>query len=164
MSSIVDGTVSTIPGGSKEGCRLLGVRRLWPANDRQAMARPFSLALVLAALLPIAASAQERCTRETLVVQGAPVTIGYCVSGLPRMGGNEEIVVPVRASYAAASGAFGEAGELRFVAGEKISRVLEDLDLTRLGLTGTLHLTLSYSGGLVRIEGALLTPGAITVK
>ena len=28
----------------------------------------------------------------------------------------------------------------------------------------TLHLTLLYTGGVVRIEGALLTPGAITIK
>jgi hypothetical protein len=27
-----------------------------------------------------------------------------------------------------------------------------------------LHLTLAYSSGQVRLEGALLTPGAITIK
>jgi hypothetical protein len=42
--------------------------------------------------------------------------------------------------------------------------VLESLDLSKLGLSGTLHLTLAYVQGLVHVEGALLTPGAITIK
>jgi hypothetical protein len=37
--------------------------------------------------------------------------------------------------------------------------------LDEAGLTGqTLHLTLVYTSGLVRVDGALLTPGAITIK
>ena len=74
------------------------------------------------------------------------------------------MLVPIVASYGAPGGSFSRARDLHFVAGEGVSRVIENLDLAKLGLSGTLHLTLAYSSGLVRIEGALLTPGAITIK
>ena len=74
------------------------------------------------------------------------------------------MVVPVAATYSAPGGSLQRALELHFLEGEGTSRVLESLDLGKLGLAGTLHLTLAYSRGQVRLEGALLTPGAITIK
>jgi hypothetical protein len=122
-------------------------------------------ALVVAAALPVAAGAQQHCSQETLTVRGTPVTIGYCITSALRTGAGEEIRVPVQASYSAPGGSFGRPEELRFIAGEGASRVVENLSLTPLGLPGQmLHLTLLYSGGTVRIEGALLTPGALTIK
>lgn len=97
-------------------------------------------------------------------MEGAQVTIGYCISGALRSNGAEEEIVPVTASYSAPGGTLRRAIELHFIAEQGTSRVLESLDLTRLGLTGTLHLTLAYSHGAVQLEGALLTPGAITIK
>jgi hypothetical protein len=98
-------------------------------------------------------------------VQGAPVTVGYCINGLPQTGGGtDEVVVPVTATYAAPGGTIRRLRQLHFVSGEGTSRVLESLDLTQLGLSGILHLTLAYSHGVVQVEGALLTPGAITIK
>jgi len=120
------------------------------------------LALAGAALAPAAAA--NGCTQETLNVRGTPVTIGYCVSGPARANGADEVIVPVQASYAAPGGSISRADEMHFVAGEGVSRIIRNLDLTKLGMQGTLHLTLAYSGGLVRVEGALLTPGAITIK
>jgi hypothetical protein len=81
-----------------------------------------------------------------------------------RSTGAQEIVVPVAATFSAPAASFSRTIELHFLAGEGTSRVLENLDLSKLGLTGTLHLTLAYTGGLVRVDGALLTPGAITIK
>ena len=122
-------------------------------------------ALVVAATIPVSAGAQQRCSQETLSVRGTPVTIGYCLTAAIRSGAGEEIRVPVQASYSAPGGSFGRAEELRFISGEGASRVVENLNLTALGLPGQmLHLTLLYSGGIVRIEGALLTPGALTIK
>jgi hypothetical protein len=121
--------------------------------------------LAAAATLPATAGAQQRCSQETLSVRGTPVTIGYCIAAAPKTGAGEEILIPVQASYAAPGGSFGRAEELRFISGEGSSRVVENLRLGPLGLgPQTLHLTLVYSAGVVRIEGALLTPGAITVK
>ena len=120
-------------------------------------------AFVLLAASAIPVSAATSCTQQTLSVEGSPVSIGYCANGSPRTSGSE-LIVPVTASYSAPGGAVRRAIELHFVAGEGISRVIESLDLGPLGLAGTLHLTLAYSRGLVQLEGALLTPGAITIK
>ena len=70
----------------------------------------------------------------------------------------------VSESYSTSRGAFTQQSTLQFISGESASRVIEDIALARLGLEGTLHLTLVYHGGLVRVESALLTPGAITSK
>ncbi len=97
-------------------------------------------------------------------MRGAPVAIGYCVRGTPTLTASQELAVPVTATYSAPGGSFSRAVELHFVAGERVSRVLENLNLRPLGIEGTLHLTLAYAGGVVRIEGAMLTPGAVTIK
>jgi hypothetical protein len=122
-----------------------------------------ALAVALAAIAIRVTLAATPCTQETLTVEGTPLTVAYCVSGRPHPNGSEEIV-PVSATYSSAGGTLRRSAELHFLAEEGVSRVLESLDLTKLGLTGTLHMTLAYSGGLVRLEGALLTPGAITIK
>ena len=128
------------------------------------MARTLAIFVLAAAGMIRGALADPGCTQETFSVQGRPLTISYCVSAAPRTNGADEVVVPVSATYVAAGGTLRRSSELHFMAGERVSRVIESLDLTRVGLTGTLHLTLAYTRGLVRVEGALLTPGAITVK
>jgi len=125
--------------------------------------RSSALALVLAAV-PVGGAAQAHCTRETLIVRGSPVTVAYCVQGEPRSTTADELVVPVSATFGGPGGSYSRASELHFVAGERISRVLESVDLRTIGLDGTLHLTLAYTAGEVRVEGAMLTPGAITIK
>ena len=122
----------------------------------------FALAIA-AALSPIVAGAQDRCSHETLVVRGTPVAIGLCSVEAPaRTPG--QVVVSVEGTYSAPGGAFSRTGTMRFITGEGPSRVLENVPLAQLGLKGTLHLTLVYSGGLLHIESALLTPGAVTIK
>jgi hypothetical protein len=120
--------------------------------------------IVAAAGTVAPATAASPCTQEALTVEGKPVAVGYCVTGAARSNGSDELVVPVAASYSGPGGALRVSVQLHFIAGERVSRVIQNLDLTKLGLTGTLHLTLAYSSGLVRLEGALLTPGAITIK
>jgi hypothetical protein len=128
------------------------------------MTRALAIFIGLAASTVSTALSATPCTQETVTVEGAPVTIAYCITGSLRSNGAEEVIVPVTATYSAPGGTLRRAIELHFIADEAVSRVLESLDLSKLGLTGTLHLTLAYSGGLVRLEGALLTPGAITIK
>ncbi len=123
------------------------------------------LALTLAlAAIPMAASAQAgNCTKETLPVRGTPVTVSYCVASSHPAPGSE-LLVTVAATYSAPGGSFTEEPVLHFISGEGPSRVIENVDLAKLGSRGTLHLTLIYKGNQVAIESALLTPGAITIK
>ena len=48
--------------------------------------------------------------------------------------------------------------------GAAVSRAVDDVALTPLGINATLHLTLAYRGGAVAIEHALLLPGATPLK
>ncbi|MBV8116425.1 MAG: hypothetical protein JOZ01_00525 [Candidatus Eremiobacteraeota bacterium] len=122
------------------------------------------LLLALAAAIPgNVGAAPPRCTQETLPVRGTPVTVAYCITGTIRAEG-DEIVVPVIASYASPAASFNVARDLHFVGGEGSSRILQSLELNRIGMSGVLHLTLVYAAGAVRVEGALLTPGGITIK
>ncbi len=121
-------------------------------------------AAMLAAMIPAAAAQGGRCTSETLNVRRVPVTLGYCVTGAAQSGPGGTVLVPVSGQYSAPSGSFSEAMTLRFVGGERTSRVIRSLDLSRVGSSGVLHLTLAYDGSTIRIESALLTPGAITIK
>jgi hypothetical protein len=129
------------------------------------MLRSLVLAALATAALALPAGAQPPdCSRETLDVRGSPVTIQYCLTGTPHETAAGELIVPVAADYSAPTGSYRSALELHFVAEEGVSRVLQSLDLSKLGLSGTLHLTLAYVHGTVRVDGALLTPGAITIK
>jgi len=122
-------------------------------------------AMLLATAVPATAGAQDHCSQETLDVRGTPVTVAYCVIGPARAAPGGEIGIPVQASYGSPGGSFGRREELLFISGEGSSRVVENLALGPLGLAGqTLHLTLVYAAGAVRVDGALLTPGAITIK
>ena len=129
------------------------------------MIRSWSAPLALAAvLLPVQASAQPGCTQEVLNVRGTPVTIAYCINGVVHSNGTDEIIVPVYATYVSRDGSFSQQRDFHFVSGERISRIVQNLRLERLGMAGVLHLTLAYTGGAVIVEGALLSPGGITVK
>jgi hypothetical protein len=119
---------------------------------------------LLAAIAPLPSSAAGRCTSETLRVRSNPVTVSFCVTQAPRAATGSELLVPVSETYAGGGGSFSQAATLRFLSGEGTSRVIEDVALDRLGSAGTLHLTLVYAGGVVRVESAMLTPGAIVVK
>jgi hypothetical protein len=121
-------------------------------------------ALALLVAIPLSGAAQTNCTQETLAVRGAPLTVAYCVAGPAHAGAADELIVPVLASFGSPGGTFSRAIELHFVAGERVSRVMDSVDLRPAGMQGMLHLTLAYAGGLVRVEGAMLTPGAITIK
>lgn len=130
------------------------------------MERRTLLATALALSLGSGASAQTagRCTHETLRVRGTPVRAEYCVTAMPAGKPGRDLPVPVSETFSTSRASFSQQATLRFIAGEPASRVIEDVDLGRLRLQGTLHLTLVLRGGAVAVEGAMLTPGAITIK
>lgn len=137
------------------------------------MNRRIVLATALALSLPVVvfslaqragAQPESRCTRETLNVRGTPLTASYCVEGMGSAAPGRDLPVRVSQSYSTAHGSWSEDTTLSFIAGEDSSRVIQDLALDHVGLQGTLHLTLLLHGGTVRIDSAMLTPGAITIK
>ena len=127
-----------------------------------------ALAPALTVLLfaaPASVSAQNHCTSEVLKIKGTPVTVSYCVVGTLKAEPGHETTISVSETYSSPKGSFHQTSPLAFIPGDEPSRVIEDVSLSEVGLAGnTLHLTLVMRGGSVHIEGAMLTPGAITIK
>lgn len=134
-------------------------------EHRIVLAAALTLSLA-AAGPPGAAQAQPagHCTRETLNVRGTPLTAAYCVQSLGTASPGRDLPVAVSETYSTPHGSFTQDATLRFIAGEAASRVIQDLPLERLGMQGTLHLTLLLRDGSVHVDSAILTPGAITIK
>jgi hypothetical protein len=136
-------------------------------DRRIVLAGALALALPVAVLtLSKAAQAQPagRCTRETLSVRGTPLTATYCVVGTGSASPGRDLPVRVSESYSTPHGSWSTDSTLQFIAGEEASRVMKDLPLDKVGMQGTLHLTLLLRGGTIHVDSAMLTPGAITVK
>ena len=98
------------------------------------------------------------------MVRGTPLTAAYCVSDVGPAKPGRDLPVRVSETFSSPRGSFSQDVTLRFMAGEADSRVIQDVGLERLGLNGTLHLTLLLRGGAVHVDSAMLTPGAITIK
>lgn len=128
--------------------------------------RSIALAFTLALGLAGATHAQPapRCTHDTLAIQGQSVAATYCVTSGGHATAGQELRVAVTETFTSPRGKISQPATLLFIRGEANSRVIEDLSLERLGANGTLHLTLALRDGLVRIESAMLTPGAVTIK
>jgi len=120
--------------------------------------------LMLGAAATVHAQPEGRCTSDTLTIRGQAVSATYCIAVTGRAPAGQELPITVNERYRSPRGSFTQTATLAFISGEATSRVIEDLALDRLGMEGTMHLTLVLRGGLVRIESAILTPGAVTIK
>ncbi len=121
-----------------------------------------ALSAVMVLGLQSLAFAAGGCTDETLNVRGTPLSVSYCVTRTARAG--SEIIVTVAQRFSSSRGSFSQTEPLQFVAGIDRSRTISDVNLAQAGIAGTVHLTLSYNGGLIHVDSAMLTPGAITIK
>jgi|SRR5579883_378022 len=125
--------------------------------------RPAALPALLCAL-ELGAGPAARCSHEELKVHGIAVSADYCIAPAQTTREGHDLAVSVGETFSTVRGAFTRQSRLHFLAGEDASRVIEDVPLARLGLEGTLHTTLVLRRGLVRMEGAVLTPGAVPIK
>ncbi len=127
-------------------------------NARGAFA---TCALALASVAPPAFAASG-CSSDAFTVMGTPLTIEICTPA-SRPGGRGQIVATETLT------ARGKAPVVRKVAldvvsPDEASHTIDDAPLQPLGIAGTLHMTIGYKGGGVRLEHALLVPGAIALK
>jgi hypothetical protein len=106
---------------------------------------------------------QNQCSREVLHIRGTPVAVTLCIASAPALSGSV-VSMSLAATYSASGSSFTQTSSVRFITGEGPARTLDSVDLRRLGVEGTLHLTLLYDKNLVTIEHAILTPGAVAVK
>jgi hypothetical protein len=114
----------------------------------------------LAAGLSLPAGAQgDRCTGDSLTLDGIIVAARFCVPS-----GAAAPSVSVTETFRAGGKIVTKTLALAVVSDAVTSRTIDDVDLTPLGAQHSLHMTLAYRGGLVRLEHALALPGAVPVK
>jgi hypothetical protein len=117
------------------------------------------LALIASSLTAASAQPAQRCSRETFAVGGQAVAVTVCAA--PADGAR---TVPVAETFKAGSGSFTHTTSIEILPGASASRAVDDVSLSPLGLSYTLHLTLAYRDSGVAIEHALLLPGAVPLK
>jgi hypothetical protein len=120
-------------------------------------------AVLLSSMLLAAtgAAAAPACSSDAFTIDGSSLTVSLCaapdVRGQSTAHVTETLSVRGQAPYV-------RDVTLELVAGTESSRTIDDAPLQRLGLARTLHLTIAYRNGSVRLEHALLVPGAIALK
>jgi hypothetical protein len=120
----------------------------------------FAAALGLAAGLGLPVAAQgERCTSDSLTVDGLAVAARFCIPA-----GAAAPSVSVTETFGAGGKIVAKTLSLAIVPDAITSRTIDDVDLTPLGAKHSLHMTLAYYRGAVHLEHALALPGAIPVK
>jgi hypothetical protein len=126
-----------------------------------------AFAMTIALLGTASAGAQgDACSRDTLTVDGSPVEVTLCVPPAPaaRKGEGKPVSVSVSETFASGGTSFSRSVALDFLEGAETSRTIDDVPLHKLGIGKSLHLTIAYRAGTVRLEHAMLVPGAISLK
>ena len=108
------------------------------------------------------ASAAAGCSSDAFTVSGSPLSVEICAPPGRPIG-----KAPVLATETLTTR--GQPPLVRKVALDVISatdasHTIDDAPLQSLGIAGTLHMTIGYKAGNVRLEHALLVPGAVALK
>jgi hypothetical protein len=128
---------------------------------------PPALALLASLLLGAAPSPSPGpCSQDVFTIDGRSVSVSLCAdeAGTHRSPDGRRIIVTVAESFATSGATFERSVALDFLAGAEFSRTIDDVPLDKLGIARTLHLTIGYRPGTVRLEHALLVPGAVALK
>lgn len=121
---------------------------------------------LLGSLLLGASPAPSPCSHDVFTIDGRSVSVSLCAddAGMRRSPDGRRIIVTVAESFATNGPTFERSVPLDFLAGAEFSRTIDDVPLDKLGIARTLHLTIGYRPGTVRLEHALLVPGAVALK
>lgn len=119
-----------------------------------------SLAGATAAFLATTASAgaADRCTQDSLVVDGSPIALTLCAAA------PDADHVDVSETYARGSARITRTLPIDVVRGAAVARAIDDVPLDQLGSTKRLRVTVAYRDGSATLEHALLLPGAVVLK
>jgi thiamine monophosphate kinase len=100
----------------------------------------------------------EKCTSDTLAVDGSPIAATFCAAA--PAGGR----VMVTETFARGAQRLSRPLAIDIVSGASVTRAVDDVPLTELGSNKQVHLTIAYRGGEAVLEHALLLPGAVVLK
>ncbi|GAC1441653.1 MAG: hypothetical protein NVS2B8_11830 [Vulcanimicrobiaceae bacterium] len=116
-------------------------------------------AVALATMAPAAANG---CTSDTFVVAGTSLVVEVCAPAA--RGTSKGPLVATETLSVRGQPPLVRNVTLDIVATTDATHAIDDAPLQSLGIAGTLHATLGYRAGAVRLEHALLVPGAIALK
>jgi len=114
----------------------------------------------LVVALVVAPASAAPCSSDTFSIDGSSVSLNVCPSGAAAAG---KLPLTETASVKGQP-PLGRVSSIDLIPGSDVARTIDDLPLRNLGIARTLHLTISYKNGAVRVEHALLVPGAIALK
>jgi|GEM_PF-976903 len=129
-----------------------------------------SLAVALFAGTGAARAATPPCSSDTFSIDGSSVTVALCVSVPAASAVHREAgAKPPPASLDETLTVKGQPPLVRSIPldaapTDDASRTIDDVPLAKLGLGRTLHLTIVVRNAGIRLEHALLVPGAVTLK
>jgi hypothetical protein len=131
------------------------------------MIAPVALLALVTTLVSAAPSPPPSvCSNDVFTINDRPVSVVLCVpvTDPKRSADGKRLVVTVSETVSSRGATFDRDVALDFLAGTDLSRTLDDVPLDKLGIAGTLHLTIGYRPGTIRLEHALLIPGAKALK
>ncbi len=121
----------------------------------------FAIAAFALVATAVPAFAAAGCSNDAFTVTGTSLAVEICAPATRPAG-----KAPVFAT--ATLTARGKDPVVRKipleVVSDEASHTIDDAPLQSLGIAGTLHMTIGYKAGAVRLEHALLVPGAIALK
>jgi hypothetical protein len=112
--------------------------------------------------VPAFAQDGEGCSHDTLTVDGVPVEVTVCPAGRARDG--EAGTLTLVETFSGNGESFSRNATLEALGPGEASRMIDDVSLQPLHLGRTLHMTIRYRARGLRLEHAMLVPGAITLK
>ncbi len=124
------------------------------------------LALATGLVSAAPSPAPSVCSNDVFTIDDRPVNVALCVpeSAPRRSADGKRLIVTVSETVSSRGATFNRDVSLDFLAGTDLSRTLDDVPLDKVGIGGTLHLTIGYRPSVIRLEHALLIPGAKALK
>ena len=102
------------------------------------------------------------CSSDTFNVDGTALAVGIC--GRSQAAPATSPVILTETLTVKGQPPLVRDLKVDLLDGESSAHAIDDVPLAKLGIAKTLHLALSYHAGTVRLEHALLVPGAISLK
>ena len=128
---------------------------------------PLSPRIALAIAVAVAVSATPAiaapgCSSDAFTVSGSPLSVEICAPATRPPGKTPLLATATLTSRGAVP--LVRKIALDVISPAEASHTIDDAPLQSLGIAGTLHMTIGYKAGAVRLEHALLVPGAIALK
>lgn len=123
-----------------------------------------TLAAALLASGAAAYAAPSGCSEDTFLVKGTQLSVELCAPSASARAASKGPISIAETITAKGQPPLARKVPLDGALGDETSHTIDDAPLQSLGIAGTLHMTLAYKSGAVRLEHALLVPGAIALK